>query len=618
MSLVHRIRGLLRRALNIPGWESRDKTYPAASQWGQFFVSLTARERLILIMGVALIVVGTGIAGARSYLSHTDILPSKGGTITVGVVGRPLYINPVLAQSNAADLDLERLLFAGLFRYSPDGTLIPEIAESYAIGDLGKVVEVTIRDGLRWPDGEPVTADDVQYTIESIQNPTIRSPLLATWTGIQVDVIDMRLVRFTLPAPYPPFLHNLTIGILPKHAWEDVAPENFALNEMNLEPMGLGPFRPIRIDRTKAGRVLSYTLERNPAALRTPLLDSVVLRFFDQRQEAIVAFNRREINLLGPLRPQDPKQLRAGAMIVTASLPRTFGLFFNQVRSKVLSDDDVRRALTHATDRTPLIEILGGQRFVTGLEMPVPEGMFGATTESRRFGHNLQEALSILEEAEWLFPPPAESTNGDESGTESGNTNEEQDKAEQPAIVGPIEAPIREDGDGNRLAIIITHRQDPTIQAVASTLKSQWEALGADIELRSLTTGAFRKAIIERDYEVLLAGEELPLDPDLFAFWHSSQKFDPGGNLALFESPSVDAILERARETFEDDAREQLYQDAQKLMYDDAPAVFLWQERYSTAVDPAIHGITLDLLANPSWRFANVHEWYVRTKRVWR
>ncbi len=594
-----------RRVFNAPGWETREGSYPDSSQWSQFFKALTGRERIIVGVGSFLLISGLLIAGLRAYDNRTDIVATAGGSVTIGVVGAPLYINPVLAPSNAADSDLARLIFAGLFRYDGAGNLVPDLAASYAIGDFGKVIEVELLDNIVWPDGQPFTADDVLFTIDAVQDPTIRSPLHASWIGVNVEVIDATNIRFTLPSPYPPFLHNLTLGILSRSTWEEVAPENFALSEQNIKPMGLGPFRPKTFDRSPDGRILAYTLERNPSARISPLLEHVTLRFFNQHQEALVAFNRGEVQLLGPILPTDTDIIRSGHSLTTADLPRTFGVFINQANSKVLADDNVRLALAHATWRDPIMTLLGGPSFAVGLELPIPDSMFGATKTAPRFGFNIAEALGILDDADWQFPKP--------------------EVVEEDEDVGPTEAaeppvpvdPIRENDDGEPFTFVLTHRDDARSSAIVKILQAQWELLGATVELRPLGVGAYRKAIIERSYESILAGEELPLDPDLFAFWHSSQKFDPGGNLALFESPSVDAILEKGRESFVVDEREQLYQDAQKLIMEDAPVIFLWSERYSFAADTGVSGVDFSLLANPSWRFGNVTEWYVRTKRIW-
>lgn len=616
--MANSLKNLFRRVINAPGWENREGQYPARSQWRQFFRALTQRERIILTSGLALLLIGSAIFGTRAFNSRTDIVPASGGSLTIGVVGRPLYINPILAPSNAADSDLERLTFAGLFRYDQDGNLVPDLATSYAIGDAGRVIEVTLRDDVVWPDGRAFSADDVAFTIEAVQDPTIRSPLLQSWTGVLVEVLEPTTIRFTLPAPYPPFLHNLTLGILPKHAWEEVPPQDFALAELNLQPIGLGPFRAAKFERARDGRILSYTLERNPAALRQPLLDEVTLRFFNQQQEALVAFNRGEVELLGPLEEPDIANIRSGHRVVTADLPRTFGVFFNQANSVVLADDDVRIALTHATDRSPILDILGGEQFAVELETPIPGSMFGTAEGAEHvtlYGHNIDEAQIVLERAEWLFPEPEEEA-AEENEEDTEDTEENAEEAEEVATEPQV--PIRENNDGDQLRFVLTHRDDGHSTAIATRLKEQWERIGGIVELRSLSVGAYRKAIIERDYEAILAGEELPLDPDLYAFWHSSQKFDPGGNLALFESPSVDAILEKGRENFDEAERAQLYRDAQKLLLEEAPAIFLWSGRYSLAADTDVRGIGFSLLANPSWRFGNVHEWYVRTKRVWR
>ena len=602
--MIHVLKQFMRRTLNAPGWEHRDRKLPAMTQWRQFFVTLTGREKLVLSFGAVLLVTGLSIAGVRGYFQRTEIVPASGGTLTVGVVGRPLYVNPALAPSNIADSELEHLIFSGLFRYDTNGELVPVLAESWAVGDFGKVIEVTIRDGIRWPDGEPFTAEDVAFTFQSIQNPDIRSPLLASWTGINIQVVDLKTVRFTLPAPYSPFLSNLTTGILPRHLWEEVAPENFSLSEQNLQPMGLGPYQPKRFERTRDGRILSYELEPNPSSPEQPMIQSVIFRFFNQYQEALVAFNRGEVKVIGPLGVDDAANVRSGAALRNAALPRTFSVFMNPAQSKVLAVEEVRQAFAYTTDRDPLLALLGGEPFVTELTAPIPEGLPGATTDAAPYVTNVDEAIRLLEEIKFAFPeaeknPESSSQNPDEGATEP-------------------KTPVRTSSLGTPLAVTLTHRDDPVIHAVAETLATQWRQLGAEITLRPLTAGAFRRAILDRDYEALLAGQELAPDPDLFAFWHSSQKFDPGGNLALYESTSVDALLEKARGTFDREERAQLHRDAQKLIMETAPTIPLWQEHAVIAVDPGIKGVDYGLLAGPSWRLARLPEWYLRTQRVWR
>lgn len=579
-----RLRRLIRRAFNLPGWERGSRRIPTPAQWGALLRALTFRERILAGIAFSAIIASAAILIGRTYLENTAVVPAEGGNVTIGVVGRPLYLNPVLAPSNPADEDLVRLLFAGLFRYDGSGRLVPDLAVSFAVGDFGKTIDVVLKDNVQWPDGEPFTADDVVFTANAIRNPAIRSPLFAAWSSVGVEALDHRTVRFTLPSPYPPFLHNLAIGILPKHYWEDVAPENFALSDKNLEPLGLGPFAADRYERTRDGRILSYTLKPNPTAPRKPFLESLTVRFFDRADDAIIAFNRREVQFIGPIRPEDTERIRSGAKILSASLPRTFALFLNQTASKALADATVRKALAYATDRRPILASLGGDRFAKTLERPVPEGMFGATADTDRYDFSPEHARNILETAGWK--------------------NSEGDGA-------------RKKGD-EPLNLTLAFREGDDMRAVAETLQAQWRDIGVALEIRSLEPAAFRQAVRDRDYQILLAGQELPADPDPYAFWHSSQKFDPGGNLALYDSDEADTILEESRNAFDDALRAEHYAAFQRTLMRDAPAIFLWQGKTAVAFGPPLRGIETTFLPNISWRFGNADQWYVQTKREWR
>lgn len=577
------IRSFLRRIVNAPGWETAEKRLPKPAQCRKIFRLLTFREWIIAALAAFAILLGVSIFLGNLYATKTISVPSRGGSITIGVVGRPLYLNPVLAPSNPADSDLTELIFAGLYRYDRDGKLIPDLATNIAVGDFGRVVEVTLRNDLHWPDGEPFTADDVAFTINAIKNPNLRSPLFTVWAGVGLEVVDPWKIRFLLPAPYPPFPHNLTVGILPKHLWENIPQEQFSLTEQNLKPMGLGPFRPQSFERDHSGHILSYTLTRNDASPRQPFLDRVTLRFFESETDAIAAFNRREISFVTITTPENRETLRHGALLTSAALPRTFALFLNQTTTKALTDSTVRKALAYATNREPIIAALGGEPFAHALERPIPEGMVGATTETPRYDFAPTHAQNILDAAGW---------NKSDDG-------------------------IRKKGD-ERLAFTLTLRDDPTTRRVGEILRDEWRVIGVALELNPLAPADYRRAVAERHYEVLLAGQELPLDPDPYAFWHSSQKFDPGANIALYENKKADTILEEARQDFDETSRARRYGEFQALLMEDAPAIFLWQERYVTAVDRILRNTETNFLANPSWRFGPVSEWYTKTKRVWK
>jgi peptide/nickel transport system substrate-binding protein len=213
-------------------------------------------------------------------------VPRIGGTLTEGVIGQPRFINPLLAVTDA-DNDLAALIYSGLMRHDTEGKLIPDLAERFTVSEDGKMYDFFLRNNATFHDGKPVTADDIVFTIGLIQNPNIQSPHLSDWAGVKVQKISDKQIRFILLAPYVPFLENTTIGILPKHLWQTyTSPDTFPLANINVQPVGSGPYKMYGVKKGGDNMALSYTLVPfKNFVLGTPYISTLVINFYsDQRQ----------------------------------------------------------------------------------------------------------------------------------------------------------------------------------------------------------------------------------------------------------------------------------------------------------------------------------------------
>ena len=165
---------------------------------------------------------------------------------------------------------------------------------------------------------------------------------------------------------------------------------------------------------------------------------------------------------------------------------------------------------------------------------------------------------------------------------------------------------------------IITVNQ-PILEKVASLLKEQWKSLGINLEIKTIDVSTLTEEIIKpRNYEMLLFGEVLGLIPDPFPFWHSSQTKDPGLNLASYENKDCDKILEDIRQNLNEGERKVALEKFQNILIEDSPAIFLYSPDYLYLVSNEIKGINTKIIADPSKRFSNIENWYVKTKRVWK
>ena len=571
--------------LNIKKWPSR-------YQWKQLPSLFSDKERCF-ILGFGILAIASLITYYINYqIANTVKIPDYGGVYNEGLIGGPQYINPILSQTNDADSDISELVFSGLMKYDSYGNLIPDLAERYAIGDEGKTYDFFLRKNILWHDGESFNADDVIFTISTIQKPDYKSPLIFNFSGVTIEKIDDYTVRFKLKNAYAPFLNNATVGILPKHIWQNISATEFVLAEANLKPIGTGPYKFKKFEKDSRGSIKAFYLTANTKYhLGRPYIKNIVFRFYVNEETAIDAYNKGKIDGLSFVSAQNKLQLRnfkRKLNVYALKLPRYFAVFFNQGKSKALSDKTVRLAINYATNKQEIIDtILWGEGIA--INSPIPPGTFGYNPEVKIYDFALEHANNLLDAAGW-------------------KKNEE---------TGIREKVVKRGEEPTRLELTLITTEWPELHSVANILQEQWSKIGAKIEVKILNIAEIQQEYIRpREYQALLFGEVLGIEPDPFSFWHSTQKKDPGLNLALYGNNDVDKLLIDARKTIDPEKRKEKYKEFQKLVVEDVPVVFLYNPYYLYPVSKKIKGIEIESVPLPSKRFSGIEKWYIETKRI--
>jgi len=555
--------------------------------------SLLSKKERYFVLGLAILLIASLIAWYSNYrLTRMDEKPDYGGSYTEGIVGSPQYINPILCQTNDADQDISELIFSGLMKYDSRGNLVPDLAERYAVGEGGKIYDFFLRKNVLWHDGKPFNADDVIFTFQIIQDPNYKSPLIFNWSGVEIEKIDDWTVRFKLKNAYAPFLNSATVGMLPKHIWVNMSPAEFLLAETNLKPIGTGPykFKKFEKDRLESIKTLYLEADKNYYPGK-PYIKNITFKFYINEEAMISAYNNGTIKGLGFITAQNKSQLKnykRKLNIYPLKLPRYFAVFFNQSKSKALSDKTVRLALNYATNKQEIIDkILNGAGEI--VSSSIPKGVFGYSAETKIYDFALEHANNLLDAAGWS------------KNNETGIREKVIKKGESPT---PLE-----------ITLITT--EWPELQRVAEILQEQWTKVGAKIEVKILNIAEIQQDYIRpREYQALLFGEVLGAEPDPFPFWHSSQKRDPGLNLALYDNTNADKLLIEIRTIFDQEKRKEKYEEFQKLVVEDVPVVFLYNPYYLYPMSKKIKGIEIENISIPSKRFSGIENWYIETKRV--
>lgn len=524
--------------------------------------------------------------GTIHYYSKTEAIAAYGGEYIEGIVGQPMHINPVLSSSNNADDDLAQAIFSSLFKYDDQGALSNDIVEDYSISEDKTQYTIHLRKDIFWHDGEKLTAADVLFTINAIADSAYKSPLRSNWQGIETGSDDDYTIKFTIKTPYVGFLNNLTFGILPKHLWESIDPEKFSLINLNLEPIGSGPYKYSSLQKDSNGNILSYKIVANPAYfVGKPYISKVTFNFYSDDDAIISAYNKKEIMGISNISPNKIGEIKLQQSTNTHkfNIPRYFAVFFNQTKSLTLAHDEVRKALAYATDRQEIITTVlagNGQKVYS----PILPDMIGYDENIEKIDFDLDKANSLLDEAKW-----------------------------------------ERDADGFRkkenvnLEINLVTTDWAELSKTAEILKSQWEKAGIKVNINNLSISDIQQNYIRpREYDALLFGQVLGADPDPYSFWHSSQKRDPGLNLSLFSDSDTDKLIENGRIEFDSEKRAQLYNDFQKNLLTEIPAIFLYSPDYVYPVNKKVQGLGVKNLVLPSERFSNIEKWYIETNRIWK
>ncbi|HOW60899.1 MAG TPA: peptide ABC transporter substrate-binding protein [Candidatus Moranbacteria bacterium] len=517
------------------------------------------------------------------YKNLTKEIPKSGGEYNEGIVGQPLYVNPAISQTSEADSTLAQLIFSGLFKYDNDSKIAKDLAEDYSISDDKKEYKINLKKNVTWHDGEPLNAQDVFFTFNILQDPAYKSPLRQSLQGVEARVDDDYTIVFILKNQYSGFLENLTFGILPKHIWQDIAPEKFSLAEYNLHPIGSGPYMFSDMQKDADGTILTFKL----VAFKNfydgaPYISRINFNFYPDDSALMDGYNKKEVMSMASIPPQNIKDIKnsKSTKINRLAIPRYFAVFFNQTKSVVLADDNVRKALNLGVDREQIIkEILFGEG--VALNSPFLPQMEGYDDDDIKT--DTDKAQKILDDNGWSL-----------------------DKDEN----------VRKK-NGTKLEFELVTTDWPEFVQTADMLKVQWEKLGARVNVKVMSVSDLQQNYIRsREYDSLLFGQGISFNPDLYSFWHSSFKNDPGLNLSSLDDKDADGLLESIRQEFDESKRKESYEKLQEIFSKEVPATFLYARYYIYPTNTKLKGMEVKNINNSQQRFTDVSKWYVKTKRV--
>ena len=487
-----------------------------------------------------------------------------------------------------ADRDVNRLIFSGLVKFDARGLPQPDLAESWGVSADGTQYNFSLRPNAVWHDGQPVTSDDVLFTIELIKSSGSLFPqdIKDMWSQFEVKRPGDKAFEFKLPEPFVPFLDYATFGILPKHVLESVPADQLAAAEFNLKPIGSGPYKFDRL-LASGGQITGVVLVANQDYyIQPPFVEQVVFCYYPNSAAAFDAYQQGEVLGISQL-TEDILQaaLQEPALSVyTSRLPQMGMVFLNLNNPTVafLQDANLRRALMLGVNRSVIVShILKGQAIVA--DGPILPGSWAFYEEIERFPYDPDAAIQILNEEGYIF------TAGSDVRSK----------------------------DGQPLTFTLVHPSDETHTLIAQAIQSDWALIGVQINLQSVVYDSLvNDYLTPRNYEAALAdlNTSRTPDPDPYLFWHQSEATG-GQNYSQWDNRTASEFLETARTSADYAERARLYRNFQVVFTKDMPSLPLYYPVYSYGVDAQVQGVPVPPMDDTRDRLALINEWHLVTRR---
>ncbi len=534
--------------------------------------SKKALNKHLAFNAIILLVVGIIISIASYvYIEKTNSTPIEGGEYIEGILGQPSFAPPILYQGNKADKDIARLVYRSLVTYDKNGVLVGDLALSYVADENDASYYFTLRQDIFWSDGAPITSKDVVFTFQTIQNEEYNSYLFPIFKGVKIKEENEKEFSIKLPATRVSFIENMTVPIMPKHIWEKVDLNDSNSSKITSNLVGSGYFILENCEKTEKGFIASCSFSKNTKSEKV-YLDKIIFKFYSNEKDALKGYKDQEIDGM-TASPETLPEIKnqKSARIYNHAYPARAALLFNARQNSNLGKKETREALTMAINKERIISMVlkENARALKSIIPSTDQGYEYDQTENPPF--DINEAKKILNDIGLK--------------DEDGNGFLDQDGAD---IVFYVIIPTNESS-----------------RKVIEEVKKQWEKIGVKIEYSEQED--FENI---NKYDILLYEEPPKYIPDLYSRWHSFK------NMYSARNERIDSLLEQARFEYNLEKRSLIYREIQKQIIQNRSAIFLYEPVYVSVVNKKVKGVSEKTITDLSYRFLDIQNWHIKTKRL--
>lgn len=529
----------------------------------------------VLIFSITIAACGSSEQTANPNLDLNKSLPSEpGGSLINAMTGEPSGLISMIAGESASSA-ISSNIFNSLLKYDKNLELEGDLVASWQVSSDQKTISFTLKPGLKWADGKPLTSADVLFTWQAVTDEKTASPYASDFQLVKkAEAPDPLTFKVTYAEAYAPALDSWAgLQILPKHLLQG---QDLHTTAFARKPVGSHYYK---LDSWAHGENLK--LSRNPnSVLGQAKIDQLISRIIPDNSAQFLELMADNIDYMGldpikysriiPARPELQQKLA-----LYKELGNSYTYMGFNLKHKPFDDKRVRLAINYAIDKQ---EIIDGVYLGLGINIasPYKPGTRWSNPALQPYPYDPLKARALLKEAGFV------DSDGD----------------------GILER------DGKPFAFEIVTNQNKEREKSAVLIQRRLKEIGIDVQIRAIEWASFISRFIKTgDFDVVVLGWGLGLDPDQYNIWHSSQQAPGQFNFIGYNNPTIDKLLEQGRVELNPDKRMKIYHEFARVLLEDSPIVYLSAGYGLTAIHKRVKGI--DDPAPPAGIGHNSHEWYI-------
>ncbi len=497
--------------------------------------------------------------GLLSCDSNQQPSSNNNDVLYLNLGGEPTYLNPVLS-TDAPSSSVEGLIFSGLFRTNSNLELEPDIVDSYSVKKSGTHYIFKLKQTIFWHDGQPLTAHDVKFTFDKIldksTNTVRRSNFVIDGQPVQFNVIDDYTIEAILPKPFAPFLIRLTMGIIPKHI---LVNEDINKSLFNRSPIGSGPYK---FKSWKSAQHI-HLIRNEKYHFNSPNIKTIFLKIIPDNNTALLALEKKEIDESSI----PAKDFNRYSNVPYLDIYRYYDIVYTylgfNLKHPFFSDINVRRAIAHAINKKAIVSgVLKGFGMVADIPSSPILWSYPNQNDIPTFKFDPKKSRKLLKESGFIY----------------NKKTKVLEKNGQPFTFK-----------------IITNKGNKSREKSAQIIQRMLADVGIDVKIQLLEWSSFIKIVdanqSPKDYDAVILGWSLGLDPDGYSIWHSSQ-YPQGFNFIGYENQTVDRLLEKGRTVIDQNKRKSIYKTIYQNIAQDVPYLFLYFPETLRGINVRVKGLS--------------------------